>query len=164
MAPKKRLPITTSCSDLTRFGVTTKKQSIAPDNSIAIIAQTPASCTGTVADSSSATSTSSDGATPTAAAECGTDDDDMETEKEDEEAGTGSDRVIGGTAGELGLNQWRGCTACKAATTHLLTENKTGVHFLDAWINGTVSSPVQKQLCKKFYIHVTVLLTTELWK
>ncbi|XP_077089675.1 E3 SUMO-protein ligase KIAA1586-like [Siphateles boraxobius] len=64
-----------------------------------------------------------------------------------------------------GLNQWRswkernpwlvtgegglGCIICKEAKTLLLSEKKIGVHLSDAWINGTVSSPVQKQLRKK---------------
>lgn len=53
------------------------------------------------------------------------------------------------TAGESGL----GCSVCKAAKMLLLTDKTTGAHISQAWVNGTVSSPVQKQLRKKIYIH-----------
>ncbi|CAL8325954.1 unnamed protein product [Arctogadus glacialis] len=94
----------TSCSGLTRFSITTKKLNLALDNSMAVIAQTPASSPGALADASSATFTSSDNAT--AAAEHWTDDDDMETEKEDEEAGTGTDTTEG-LPENWGLNHWK---------------------------------------------------------
>ena len=53
------------------------------------------------------------------------------------------------TAGKSGL----GCSVCKAAKTFLLTDRRTGAHISDAWVSGTVSSPVQKQLRKKIYQH-----------
>ncbi|KAL2096749.1 hypothetical protein ACEWY4_005956 [Coilia grayii] len=53
------------------------------------------------------------------------------------------------TAGKNGL----GCSVCKAAKMLLLTDKTTGAHISQAWVNGTVSSPVQKQLRKKIYIH-----------
>ncbi|XP_063053987.1 uncharacterized protein LOC134448159 [Engraulis encrasicolus] len=53
------------------------------------------------------------------------------------------------TAGKSGL----GCSVCKSAKTLLLTDRTTGAHISDAWVSGTVSSAVQKQLRKKIYQH-----------
>lgn len=40
-----------------------------------------------------------------------------------------------------------GCLVCQEDKTLLLYENEFGVHLADVWIDGAVSSPVQKQQC-----------------
>ncbi|XP_062260281.1 E3 SUMO-protein ligase KIAA1586-like [Platichthys flesus] len=177
MPPKKRPPAPNSNSALTSFGFTAKKTKIEELGSenlglaLATGSQAPTSSTDAV---TVATTTSHhDVAGPGALTH-----DDVEEELDEDEEPVETGSGSGTAMMELehhrlpknwGLSQWRswkernpwlcasecglGCAACQAAKTLLLHDKKTGMHISDAWVNGTVSSPLQKQLRKKIYLH-----------
>lgn len=49
-----------------------------------------------------------------------------------------------------------GCLVCQEDKTLLLYENEFGVHLADVWIDGAVSSPVQKQQCSYTMTALTI--------